>query len=45
MELEMIKYFYGDKVCFDLETFDTTDKNIALQIVSGREGISLKNAD
>ena len=45
MELEMIKGFYGDDVCFDLETFDTTDKNIALQIVSGREGISLKNAD
>jgi superfamily II DNA or RNA helicase len=45
MELEMIKDFYGEKVCFDLETFDTTDKNIALQIVSGREGISLKNAD
>jgi len=45
MELEMIKGFYGDDVCFDLETFDTTNKNIALQIVSGREGISLKNAD
>jgi len=45
MELEMIKGFYGDDVCFDLETFDTTDKNIALQIISGREGISLKNAD
>ena len=45
MELEMIKDFYEDKVCFDLETFDATDKNIALQIVSGREGISLKNAD
>jgi superfamily II DNA or RNA helicase len=45
MELEMIKDFYSDKVCFDLETFDATDKNIALQIVSGREGISLKKAD
>lgn len=45
MELEMIKGFYGDDVCFDLETFDTTNKNIALQIISGREGISLKNAD
>ncbi|HUT86222.1 MAG TPA: hypothetical protein VMW66_05245, partial [Elusimicrobiales bacterium] len=29
----------------DLGEFNTTDKNIALQIVSGREGISLKNAD
>lgn len=44
-EKEMIEKFYGDKICFDLETFDTTNKNIALQIVSGREGISLKNAD
>jgi len=44
-ELEMIKEFYKDTICFDLDTFDNTDKNIALQIVSGREGISLKNAD
>lgn len=44
-EKEMIEKFYGDKICFDLETFDTTNKNIALQIVSGREGISLKNAE
>lgn len=44
-EKEMIAKFYGDKICFDLETFDTTNKNIALQIVSGREGISLKNAE
>jgi hypothetical protein len=27
-----------------LEEFNTTNKSIALQIVSGREGISLKNA-
>jgi len=45
MELEMITDFYGENICFDLDTFDTTNKNIALQIVSGREGISLKNAD
>ena len=44
-ERDMIAEFYKEKVCFDLETFDTTDKHIALQIVSGREGISLKNAD
>lgn len=43
-EKDMIQKFYDDNVCFDLETFDTSDKNIALQIVSGREGISLKNA-
>ena len=29
----------------DLEEFNSTEKNIALQIVSGREGISLKEAD
>ncbi len=29
----------------DLSEFDTTNKSIALQIVSGREGISLKKAD
>lgn len=45
MELEMIKDFYGDKVCFDLQTFDTTDKNIACQLTSFREGVSLRNAD
>lgn len=44
-ELDLIKQKYNDSVCFDLETFNTTNKNIALQIVSGREGISLKKAD
>jgi hypothetical protein len=44
-EKEMIQKFFGDKICFDLETFDNSNKNIALQIVSGREGISLKNAE
>lgn len=44
-EIEMIKEFYKENICFDLETFDNSDKNIALQIISGREGISLKNAD
>ena len=28
-----------------MDEFNNSDKNIALQIVSGREGISLKNAD
>ena len=36
---------FGKDICQDLECFNTTDKNIALQIVSGREGISLKKAD
>lgn len=44
-ELEMLKQVYGDKLCTDLDTFNATDKNIALQIVSGREGISLSKAD
>ena len=43
-ELNALKQIYGDLLCTDLETFNTTDKTIALQIVSGREGISLKEA-
>ena len=35
---------YGDQLCTDLEEFNSTSKSIALQIVSGREGISLKQA-
>ena len=44
-ELNAIKEVFGKDICQDLECFNTTDKNIALQIVSGREGISLKEAD
>ena len=44
-ELEMLKQVFGSSLTTELTEFDTTDKNIALQIVSGREGISLKNAD
>jgi hypothetical protein len=44
-ELEALKYVYGDKLCTTLEEFNGSDKSIALQIVSGREGISLKEAD
>ena len=36
--------FGGENLTNDVEEFDNTDKCIALQIVSGREGISLKNA-
>lgn len=43
-ELEALKEVFGDQLCTTLEEFDSTDKNIALQIVSGREGISLRNA-
>ena len=34
-----------DKLTNDLDEFNSTDKHIALQIISGREGISLSAAD
>jgi hypothetical protein len=43
-ELNALKKVYGDYLCTDLDTFNETDKSIALQIVSGREGISLRKA-
>lgn len=44
-ELNLLKEVFGDNLTTDLEEFNSTSKNIALQIVSGREGISLKNAE
>ena len=44
-ELNALKIVYGDQLCTELEEFNSTDKTIALQIVSGREGISLRNAE
>jgi hypothetical protein len=44
-EYNALKYIYGDQLTNDLTEFDNSDKCIALQIVSGREGISLKNAE
>lgn len=44
-ELEMLKSVFGNELTTDLNEFNATDKNIALQIVSGREGISLSKAD
>tara|TARA_R100000935_G_scaffold29558_1_gene49897 strand:- start:7218 stop:8465 length:1248 start_codon:yes stop_codon:yes gene_type:complete len=44
-ELKALKEVFKDNLTTDLEEFDSTDKTIALQIVSGREGISLKNAE
>tara|TARA_R110000737_G_C14579355_1_gene485395 strand:+ start:573 stop:1805 length:1233 start_codon:yes stop_codon:yes gene_type:complete len=44
-ELDALKQVLGDDLCTDLEEFNSTDKSIALQIVSGREGISLRNAE
>jgi superfamily II DNA or RNA helicase len=44
-ELNSLKTVFGDNLTTNLDEFNDTDKSIALQIVSGREGISLKNAD
>lgn len=45
-ELTAIKQVLGDNVTTELSEFDEGKaQHIALQIVSGREGISLKNAD
>jgi len=44
-ELKAIKEVYGDDICTELSLFKETNKSIALQIVSGREGISLKEAE
>ena len=44
-ELSALQSVFGDGLCTELSVFEDTDKNIALQIVSGREGISLKKAD
>ena len=44
-EFDALKEIYKDNLTDNLEEFNTSDKNIALQIVSGREGISLRNAD
>jgi len=44
-ELEALQDIFNENLTTDLEEFNSTDKNIALQIVSGREGISLKEAD
>ena len=44
-ELDMLKSVIGDKLTTSLEEFNTTDKWVALQIVSGREGLSLAKAD
>ena len=44
-ELQILKDIFGDSLCTELDEFNGTDKNIALQIISGREGISLREAD
>jgi len=44
-EYNALKSVFEDTLCNTLEDFVGSDKNIALQIVSGREGISLREAD
>lgn len=44
-ELNALKQVFGDELTTELDEFNSTYKNIALQIVSGREGISLKKAE
>ena len=45
-ELNALKQVFGSDLTTDISEFDSESfKVIALQIVSGREGISLKNAD
>jgi len=44
-EYNALKSVFKDTLCNTLGEFMDTDKNIALQIVSGREGISLRQAD
>ena len=44
-ELVMLKEVFGDELTTDLTEFNNTNKNIALQFLAGREGLSLRNAD
>ena len=45
-ELEALRKVFGvGNLTNDLDEFNSTDKSIALQIISGREGISLQNAE
>jgi len=44
-EYNILDTIFLDDLTNDLETFNTTDKHIALQQISGAEGISLAKAD
>ena len=45
-ELNALSQVFGsENLTTDLDEFNSTNKNIALQIISGREGISLRNAE
>lgn len=41
----LLQVFGGENLTNNVEEFDSTSKNIALQVISGREGISLRNAE
>jgi DNA-binding transcriptional regulator YiaG len=43
-EFETLKDIYKDEITDNLDEFNSTNKSIGLQIVSGREGISLSQA-
>jgi hypothetical protein len=44
-ELNALKEVFKEDLCVTLDEFNNTHKHIALQIVSGREGISLRKAN
>ena len=44
-EYNALKQVFGDELTTELGVFEDTNKNIALQIISGREGISLRKAE
>jgi len=44
-ELDALEFIFGDTLTNDLNEFNTTNKSIAYQIVSGREGVNLSRAD
>lgn len=44
-ELDALREVFKDNLTTDIDEFNNSRKCIALQIVSGREGISLRNAD
>ena len=43
-ELELLKQTFKDELTTDLDEFNNTNKSIAYQIVSGREGVNLSKA-
>jgi hypothetical protein len=44
-EFNMLKEVFGDKITTELDEFNQTDKWIAYQYLSGREGVNLSKAD